>query len=197
MYNRCTTVLGLILIIGVLFTLAGCRNSESKPLSSDHESTVVHDGAENNDAEKLDVKEEHAPDWSAITENGLDEEKFLEKMNVKDLEAIASELQTLMDEVVEEEKENPAIVITEGYPRVFQKAQYQKVIDMGEKAEMPLYYILYKSNHNGMYEHICAAALSSLTGLVFMDDSGAYMQWSSGKEYLELFNAYMIRKLKE
>ena len=65
---------------------------------------------------------------------------------------------------------------------------------MGERAEMPLYYIIYKSDSNGMYEHICATALSELTGFRFMDDSGSYMQWSTAKEYLELFNAYIIRE---
>ena len=56
---------------------------------------------------------------------------------------------------------------------------------------MPLYYILYKSEGDDMYEYICAVALSELTGLDFMNESGEYYDWSSGKEYLELFQQYM------
>ena len=63
---------------------------------------------------------------------------------------------------------------------------------MGDKAKMPLYYILYKSPNNDMYEYICAVALSELTGLDFMKESGDYYDWTSGKEYLELFNKYIV-----
>ncbi len=179
MSNRCAKTLGLVCIIGIFIIFAGCSDKASKPVK-----TV---GSE-------DKTTEASPDWSAITANGLDEEKFLEKLNVEDLKEIASQLQALVIEEEKEERENPDIVITEGYPRVFKKAQYKKVTDMGERAEMPLYYIIYKSDSNGMYEHICATALSELTGFRFMDDSGSYMQWSTAKEYLELFNAYIIRE---
>ena len=42
-----------------------------------------------------------------------------------------------------------------------------------------------------MYEYICANALSELTGFEFMNESGDYREWSTGKEYLKLFNDYM------
>lgn len=41
-------------------------------------------------------------------------------------------------------------------------------------------------------EDICAVALSELTGLDFMNESGDYYDWTSGKEYLELFNKYIV-----
>lgn len=41
-------------------------------------------------------------------------------------------------------------------------------------------------------EGICAVALSELTGLDFMNESGDYYDWTSGKEYLELFNKYIV-----
>ncbi len=191
MSNRCAKTLGLVCIIGIFIIFAGCSDKASKPVKtvgSEDKTTAF-----SNNTEKNHVKEA-SPDWSAITANGLDEEKFLEKLNVEDLKEIASQLQALVIEEEKEERENPDIVITEGYPRVFKKAQYKKVTDMGERAEMPLYYIIYKSDNNGMYEHICATALSELTGFRFMDDSGSYMQWSTAKEYLELFNAYIIRE---
>lgn len=201
MYERCAKTLGFLCVIGILITDAGCSSpskpissssepiaSSSEPIGKEGEATVL--GNETEDTEDNDVKD-GSPDWSAITADGLEEEKFLEKLNVEDLNEVASQLQALVREEEEEERENPAIVITEGYPRVFEKPRYQNVIDMGERAEMPLYYIIYKSEANGMYEHICAMALSELTGLRFMDESGAYMQWSTAKEYLELFNAFM------
>lgn len=196
-YRRCAKILGFLWVIGALTTVAGCNGPSqpiapsSEPIGMEGEATVFDQDA--GDTEDKDIKD-GSPDWSAITANGLEEEKFLEKLNAEDLKEVASELQALVSEVMEEERENPAIVITEGYSRVFEKPQYRRVIDMGERAEMPLYYIIYKSETNGMYEHVCAVALSELTGLRFMDDSGAYLQWSTAKEYLELFHAFMSRE---
>lgn len=134
------------------------------------------------------------PDWSAITESGLDENVFLESLDTDTLQTVATELQALVDEEIEEEKANPDIILTEGYHRVFESGRYQKVISMGERAEMPLYYIIFKSNSEGMYEHICTVALSQLTGQDFEDESGDYLKWSTSKEYLKLFNEEIIRQ---
>ena len=59
---------------------------------------------------------------------------------------------------------------------------------------MPLYFILYKSPNNGLYEYMCATALSELTGLSLMEESGAPYGWTNAKEYLVLFNEYMASK---
>ena len=134
----------------------------------------------------------YVADWSDITTDGLDENAFIQKLDTALLQEIAAKLQALVKEELEEEDENPEVILTEGFARVFKKKLYLEVIDMGEKAEMPLYYILYKSPNDAMYEHICAVALSELTGYDFMNESGDYYDWTSGKEYLELFDEYML-----
>ena len=52
--------------------------------------------------------------------------------------------QFLVEEELAEEKENQEIILSEGFVRFFQKEPYLEVINMGNEAEMPLYYILYE-----------------------------------------------------
>ena len=133
-------------------------------------------------------------DWSDITADGLDEASFYKKLDTDLLQEISAKFQALIEEEEAEERENPEIVITEGWTRIFRKKGYKEVISLGEKAEMPLYFILYKSPNNGLYEYMCATALSELTGLSLMEESGAPYGWTNAKEYLELFNEYMASK---
>ena len=172
----------LLLITGLMaIMLSGCKwnNTISKDTSTESTTSIETDSS-------------YIVDWSDITVSGLDENAFIQKLDTELLQDIAAKLQSLVDEELAEEDENPEIILSEGFARVFKKELYLEVIDMGDKAEMPLYYILYKSPNNEMYEYICAVALSELTGLDFMNESGDYYDWTSGKEYLELFNAYMI-----
>lgn len=174
--------MSLLLITGLMaIMLSGCKwnNTISKDTSTEATSPIETDTS-------------YIVDWSDITVSGLDENAFIQKLDTELLQDVAAKLQSLVDEELAEEDENPGIILSEGFVRVFKKELYLEVIDMGDKAEMPLYYILYKSPNNEMYEYICAVALSELTGLDFMNESGDYYDWASGKEYLELFNAYMI-----
>lgn len=52
--------------------------------------------------------------WLEITEDGVNEELFWENLDKEVLEAVATELQALVEEEVEAEQANPEIVITEG-----------------------------------------------------------------------------------
>ena len=52
--------------------------------------------------------------------------------------------QFLVEEELAEERENQEIILSEGFVRFFQKEPYLEVINMGNEAEMPLYYILYE-----------------------------------------------------
>lgn len=164
----------------IMISLAGCKsasdNSRSPESGTSAADTVYH------------------ADWSDITADGLDEASFYEKLDTDLLQEIAAKFQSLIEEEKEEEEENPEIVITEGFMRIFQKEKYKEVISLGERAEMPLYFILYKSPNNGLYEYMCATALSELTGLDFLEESGTTYGWSNAKEYLELFNKYMASK---
>ena len=200
-----------IIIVAMIIIFAGCdgnkdqtenKNVESASKSFEpiepSQSSIENPKMEGQDKQDIDSdKNKFEPDWSDISNGELNEQSFIQKLDTDMLEEVAAELQSLVDEEIAEEKENPDIILTEGYTRVFHKEQYLRVLDMGERAEMPLYFILYKSKNDGMYEHICAEALSELTGLEFMNESGEYLDWSTGKEYLKLFNEYIGGKIRK
>ena len=104
------------------------------------------------------------------------------------LKTIAFELQTLVEEETTEEKENPQIVITEGWYRIFKKERYKKIIDIGQPAMKPLYFIIYKSTNSGAYEYVCAKALYDLSGFNF--------NWINSKDFLEKFNKQILDNKK-
>lgn len=191
--------ISILLITSLMaITFSGCKsnNAISEVISTEQSSSdyIIGNGESTGDAPTTSIGTDssYIVDWSDITVNGLDEDSFVQKLDTEVLQEVGAKLQYLVDEELAEEKENPEIILSESFTRVFQKDIYHEVIAMGDEAEMPLYYILYKSPNNVMYEYICAVALSELTGLDFMNESGNYYDWTSGKEYLELFNKYMI-----
>ena len=109
---------------------------------------------------------------------------------------VAAELQALVEEEAEAERENPEIVITEGWIRVFNSHQYTKVLNMGESAMKPLYWIIYKSPNAGMYEYICATALYELSGYDFTNEDGT-LTWDNSKELLDRFNEKILNDRKK
>ncbi len=141
--------------------------------------------------ESPEGEESSSLDWPEITDEGVDEALFLEHLDIEMLEAVAFELQTLVDEEMEAERENPEIVITEGWVRVFDSDRYKKVLGMGEAAMKPLYWIIYKSPEAGMYEYICAAALAELSGYPLENDDGT-QTWTNSKEFLERFDEMVL-----
>lgn len=82
--------------------------------------------------------------WEEITADGVNEELLLQNTDVDILEEVAKELQLLVDEAVKEERDNPEILFTEGWARVFEYERYKKVINIGKPAMKPLYLIIYK-----------------------------------------------------
>lgn len=180
----------LLVITLIIITLSGCKSNITA--YEDSVSTSSHSDVISGEDESVVTDSSYIVDWSDITVNGLDEDSFVQKLDSEVLQDVAENLQSLVDEELAEEEENPEIILSEGFTRVFKKDLYREVIAMGDKAKMPLYYILYKSPNNDMYEYICAVALSELTGLDFMNESGDYYDWTSGKEYLELFNKYIV-----
>ena len=129
--------------------------------------------------------------WSFITEDGVDEELLIANLDEEVLVYVADELQSLVEEEVKEERENPEILLSEGWTRVFEKEQYTHVLELGESAMLPLYFILYKSENSGMYEYICACALYELSGYDFTNDDGS-QQWSTSKEFQRLFEQEVL-----
>ena len=128
--------------------------------------------------------EETEVTWNEITKDGIDEKMLLENVDIEILTQIATELQSAINEEIEDERKNPEIVITEGWTRIFDKEQYKKVLDIGKDAMKPLYLILYNSPNTGEYEYLCAKILYELSGFDFY--------WTNSTEFLEEFNKKII-----
>lgn len=170
-----------IIVIGIVVAYKliekSVTNRENFKYTVDNISSTPVDTV-NNERNKETVE------WNEVTKDGVDEELLLKNVDTELLTQIARELQTLVGEELEDERENPEIVITEGFPRVFKSERYKKVLNMGTSAMKPLYLILYKSPNAGMYEYICANALYELSGYDF--------EWENSKEFLEKFNEKVL-----
>ncbi len=171
----------IIFLCVILLVLSGC----SREVSSSADTQIVTENNQSStEASSTSVQAEGAMEWPEITENGVDEALLFQNIDIVSLETIATELQMLVDETVEEERQNPEIVLKEGFTRVFESERYKRVVDMGEVAMKPLYLIIYKSESAGMYEYICAMALYELSGYDFT--------WANSKEFLEIFNSKIL-----
>lgn len=127
-------------------------------------------------------------EWDEITEEGVNEELLFQNVNTKDLEKIATLLQSLSGEIAKKEKEDINFYLSaEWYKYTLNSQQFNEVINMGNDAIKPLYLIIYKSSNRGSYEYICAMALSKLVNFDDVTDS-----WSTSKEFLEKFNQKVI-----
>lgn len=157
-----------ILIFIVLLVLVGICIYLSKNKAID-----------NND--KLDDKD---ITWEEITSNGVNEELLIKNVDNDILAEVSTELQTLVAEAYEEERENPEILITEGWARVFNYDRFKKVIDIGKPAMKSLYLIIYKSPNRGEYEYLCSYALYKISGYDF--------EWSTTDEFMLKFNEYVV-----
>lgn len=122
--------------------------------------------------------------WDEITATGVDEELLLQNIDIDVLNEVGRELQTLVNEAYEEERENPEIIFTEGWARILEYDRFKKVVDIGVPAMKPLYLIIYKSQNRGVYEYLCAYALYQISGYDFF--------WSTTDEFMEKFNAQIL-----
>ena len=127
-------------------------------------------------------------EWNEITEDGVNEKLLVQNVNIKDLEKIATLLQSLSEEIAQKEKEDINFYLSAGwYKYTLDSQQFNEVISMGNEAIKPLYLIIYKSPNQGSYEYICTMALSKLVDFDDVTDS-----WSTSKEFLEKFNKKVI-----
>lgn len=131
-------------------------------------------------------------EWNEINESGVNEDLLLQNIDINLLKEIARNLQGAIEEEVNEERENPELVLTEGWARIFNKEGYKNVINIGKPAMKPLYYILYKSPNNSLYEYLCATALQEISGIGYQKGDSTY-DWNNAKEYLEIFTKEIIK----
>ena len=178
-----------IIFLGALFVIVKLviLPNDNKDKTNQNNSIDINDNSNVN-------SEENEINWDEITEDGVNEELLLNNLDKDILEKVAKNFQDALDEELKEEKNNPEIVITEGWTRIFDKVQYKEVINIGKPAMKPLYYILYKSSNNGQYEYLCATALQEISGINFKNEDDGTMGWSTAKEYLELFTKEIIKQ---
>ena len=198
--KRCSAV--VVMACFILFVMSGAachrkgsENTESERMNHSEEAVRMETGLPDEADETPETVKEDRLDWPEITENGVDETLFLENLDIDVLETIAAELQALVEETVEEERENPEIVLSEGFVRVFESERYQRVVEMGDSAMKPLYWIIYKSPNAGMYEYICTMAFYELSGYDFLRGDGSF-SWANSKEFVERFNEKILAERK-
>ena len=188
------SLLGLLLVI----CLSSCGQSKTEDMNH-VELTSESNGKESKapddrvDTEISSVTSKNT--WDEITENGVDEEALWKNVDQDILEYVATELQALVADEEKAERENQELVLMEGWVRVFESERYHNVVNMGEKAMKPLYWIIYKSPNAGMYEYICATALYEISGYDFTRENGE-LTWSTSKEFIEVFNEQILSERK-
>lgn len=186
-------IISMIGIFVFIITLTSCNHKDVGDISVN--TTQQVEKTKDQHIESQETIETDFLSWLEITEDGVNEELFWENLDKEVLEAVATELQALVEEEVEAEQANPEILITEGWTRVFDSQQYNKVLNMGESAMKPLYWIIYKSPNAGMYEYICATALYELSGCDFTNEDGS-LTWTNSKEFLDRFNEKILSDRK-
>ena len=55
------------------------------------------------------------------------------------------------------------------------------IVAIGKPAMKPLYWIIYKSGKNEIYEYMCACALQEISGISFEDEVNGTQVWSTAK----------------
>jgi len=126
--------------------------------------------------------------WDEILADGVDEEKLVEAVDTAVLERVAALLQELTGEIEKREREDPEFAFGAGwYTYTLESEQFQEVLEMGNAAAKPLYLILYKSPHQGLYEYICCMALERITKVEIED-------WESAKDFIEQFGSKILEK---
>lgn len=163
----------MLLCFLLLLAAAGCGAKEEIPAISDSSQTG-------------DDTQQRELEWTEISPEGLDEEKLIENIDESVLEEVAALLQQLTGEIEAKQREDPEFAMSAGwFTYTLESDQYRAVVQMGDRAAKPLYLILYKSPDQGLFEYICAMALSEITGCTQQD-------WKTSKEFLTVLNTYLL-----
>ena len=174
----------------LLLPLASCANTAQKapaetPPAQETAPSLEQDSAPV-DVEPLDdAPEVSAPlpvEWPEITAEGVNEALLLENLDADILETVSSQLRSLV-----EDEMTPTV----DYTRVFTDERYLSVLELGNSAVKPLYWIIYDSPKAGLYEYLCAAALAELSEYHFFNEDGS-RSWSNSKEFLDVLNQEIL-----
>lgn len=194
--RKCIIILSIALI--TLLTISSCNNSLSSDLRetedfSSHIESTEHNNISTDIAPSLPNQEKER---IIITVDELDEETFIEHLDIDILTTVAEKLQEVTDEIVRKQAADPESVIKGEWVTDFRNSeQYQYVIDQGVKVVKPLYYILYKSNQAGLYEYIISSAIYDIIGYDFSDNKD--YQWANAYEFREKYNVYVKESISQ
>lgn len=193
--NKVRTLIIIEMSILIMLLVVACGNEVTDNLSDDIDNPTQSQQTTNDHTETITENKEdsEALAWPEITEDGVNEQLFMENLDIELLETIAGEIQTIVKEEAEAERENPNLVLDEGWIRVFHTERYKNVLNIGEDAMKPLYWIIYKSPNAGMYEYICATALYEISGYDFSNEDGT-LTWQTSREFLERFNEKILNE---
>lgn len=166
----------LIIAIFIMLVLSGCNKDNKTNNKINNETNIIED--------KIT--------WDEISVDKVDEEKLLSNIDINVLEEIASLFQKLDNDIAKKEDADYEYVLKGlWFTDVLESSEFNKVLSMGNKAQKPLYYIIYKSENSGRYEYICALALEKLSGFNFDEDNDG-IKWSTSKEFLNDFNNIIL-----
>lgn len=170
----------LAMLICLMLAISGCGNKSVSETDSQH-------AAGNEDL----MDDEVMITWDElICDNGVtyvNEDLLIKNTDKEALEYIARQFQDLCAKIDEKGNRDKNYWLTgQWYSDVMDSEQYKNVISLGNKAAKPLFLIIYKSDHSGLYEWICSKALEELFGFDFSEENNGN-GWSSSKEFLELF----------
>ncbi|MDO4779333.1 MAG: hypothetical protein Q4A42_07235 [Tissierellia bacterium] len=183
----------ILTIITCLILLSlGCKKQDNFSDNNDEVKTEMQASARN---------EEHSENnedvfWKEVNENGVDENLLIKSIDEETLTYIAQQLQDLCIEIDEKGKKDKNYWLTGQWNSdIVHSKQYSNVVSLDKKAMKPLFLIIYKSEHSGMYEWACSKALDEISDFDFTgknDGAG----WSNSKEFLEMFIDKIIEQRK-
>lgn len=125
--------------------------------------------------------------WHEITGEEIEEDIFLENLDVDMLETIAQQFQSLVSDIEAHQFEDPESVLRAEWINDYKNSiQYNYVVDLGIKAVKPMYYILYKCEQAGLYEYIICSAINDITQYHFSNSDN--YRWSDAYEFRQLYN---------
>ncbi len=191
-------LIAIFLLIGNIFLITACNFSSERVEQNENELSVSN-GAEQSkenfhgeSAESEEITDTIVTDsWEHVTLDGITDEKaFLDGTTEEIRNIVSDNLQQLCDKIAKEEQNDPNF-ISEGkwFEYFVTSEEYQTVLELEESALNPLYFIIYKSENQGLYEYICSYAIYEISGL---KDSDNDITWSTSKEFLDLFTEKII-----
>lgn len=188
----------LFLVLCLLLTVSACgRTDDVWQEGGTAEKAEEVEAAQTDETEAQAFADGEGPGeitWDETGEDGtVDEVLLIENTDTETLTYVAQQLQDLCSEIGEKgEKDKTYWLTGQWYSDATGSEQYANVVSLGEKAEKPLFLIIWKSENAGMYEWVCSRALDEISGLDFSEENNG-AGWRDSKEFLEMF----IRRIAE